>query len=581
MPHSHTIARIILEIQTGRLGDTWSLQEELSRLLWQQALPEMEALFDRLVGSEEVIRLDRVEVELQPLDEQFLAVDFVPSLLSALEQNLRDYLAGYHPASVEATRERCDRPSADWEIWLYFLRYGRLPWWGQSETWEDWLSRWQIALQSNSGWHTPFRELIASSASAQNRLLVQLPEAFRHQLVLLLQPTWIGWRSLLSQARQLMRALQLNHKTIQTLEQQAWTLLFAQISQSNQISPLPATVWIQHWLGQLVQHWLDQDMAILLDTVPRLNTGEQPITPSADSGMGDQSSQSSTNSSLADHSTDAHNTADPNTANLRIDERLLLARIEAYWQNIIRSSITTDQSLWYAALDQVIETQFSHLAPISFPTFVNRFTAQAIAPSTSTRTSSTLNSPSSTNVPPPWVERAIVLSSDEEATGIYLNQAGLVLLHPFLNLYFDDAGLLTDDHFRDETCQQIAIYLLHYLATRQTTPPEYELVLPKFLCGWHLDEPVHCPELPDTALTEAEHLLQTVIDYWTALKSTSPDGLREGFLQRQGKLTRTGDKTWKLQVEKQAIDVLLSRLPWGVSMVKLPWMDNLLTVEWT
>jgi len=137
------------------------------------------------------------------------------------------------------------------------------------------------------------------------------------------------------------------------------------------------------------------------------------------------------------------------------------------------------------------------------------------------------------------------------------------------------------DRFQTTDCQQTAIYLLYYLATRQTDPPEYELVLPKLLCGWPLNEAVIPPDLPQTALDEAEHLLQTVINYWEVLKSTSPDGLREGFLQREGKLTRSDESRWKLQVEQQAIDILLSRLPWGVSMVRLPWMDGLLIVEWT
>ena len=141
-------------------------------------------------------------------------------------------------------------------------------------------------------------------------------------------------------------------------------------------------------------------------------------------------------------------------------------------------------------------------------------------------------------------------------------------------------GLCSGESFQDESTQQMAIYLLHYLATKQTNVPEYELVLPKLLCGWSLNEPVVQVDLPDAALREGENLLQTAIDYWDALKSTSPDGLREGFLQREGKLTRSGENNWKLQVEQQAIDVLLSRLPWGLSMVKFPWMEGLLIVEW-
>ncbi|MFK8186367.1 MAG: contractile injection system tape measure protein, partial [Phormidesmis sp.] len=156
--------------------------------------------------------------------------------------------------------------------------------------------------------------------------------------------------------------------------------------------------------------------------------------------------------------------------------------------------------------------------------------------------------------------------------------------HPFLKIYFDDIGLLTEDdlanEFRNEYAQQQAIALLHYLATGQTNAPEYDLVLPKLLCGWPLNEPVASDlQLPSSAFAEGEKLLEAVINYWDALKNTTADGLREGFIQRQGKLTYTDD--WKLRVEQQAIDILLSRLPWGISMVKLPWMPTVLVVEWT
>ncbi|MGH1394611.1 MAG: contractile injection system tape measure protein [Trichormus sp.] len=36
----------------------------------------------------------------------------------------------------------------------------------------------------------------------------------------------------------------------------------------------------------------------------------------------------------------------------------------------------------------------------------------------------------------------------------------------------------------------------------------------------------------------------------------------------------------KLQIEQQAIDILLSCLPWGESKVKLSWMEEILIVEW-
>jgi hypothetical protein len=74
-------------------------------------------------------------------------------------------------------------------------------------------------------------------------------------------------------------------------------------------------------------------------------------------------------------------------------------------------------------------------------------------------------------------------------------------------------------------------------------------------------------------------LLKNVISHWGALKNTSPDGLREVFLQRNGKLM-IKDETATLQVERKSYDVLLEKLPWNISKVKLPWFKKIIFLEW-
>ena len=168
-------------------------------------------------------------------------------------------------------------------------------------------------------------------------------------------------------------------------------------------------------------------------------------------------------------------------------------------------------------------------------------------------------------------------SPNVAAEGIYINNAGLVLLHPFLPQFFAALGIAADKQLLQP---ERALCLLHFLATGQPVAPEYELMLPKVLCNIPLEEPVES----DVALTAAEQdeavsLLKAVIRHWEALRSTSPDGLRGTFFVRPGKISlRDGD--WLLQVEPQTWDILLDQLPWGIGMIKLPWMDRLLHVEW-
>lgn len=169
-------------------------------------------------------------------------------------------------------------------------------------------------------------------------------------------------------------------------------------------------------------------------------------------------------------------------------------------------------------------------------------------------------------------------SHHEPTEGFYLENAGLVILHPFLATFFESMGVAVGETLIQP---ERAIALLQHLATGQTTFAEYELLLPKLLCNLPLDEPVDLRlALSETEMAEAHTLLSAVIQHWTALSNTQVDELRGNFLCRFGKLSRKDDGDWLLQIERQSFDLLLDQLPWGIGALKLPWMDKMLWVEW-
>jgi hypothetical protein len=166
---------------------------------------------------------------------------------------------------------------------------------------------------------------------------------------------------------------------------------------------------------------------------------------------------------------------------------------------------------------------------------------------------------------------------DIEEGGVYIENAGVILLHPFLPQLFGTLGIAAEDKMLQP---ERALGLLHFLTTGQVIAPEYELMLPKILCNVPLETPVDS-EVTLTAgeQEEAVALLEAVVGHWAALRNTSPDALRGTFLLRPGKISlRDGD--WLLQVESNSVDLLLELLPWGISPIKLPWMEKMLWVEW-
>ncbi|GJL65199.1 MAG: hypothetical protein NPIRA05_01700 [Nitrospirales bacterium] len=164
--------------------------------------------------------------------------------------------------------------------------------------------------------------------------------------------------------------------------------------------------------------------------------------------------------------------------------------------------------------------------------------------------------------------------------GLYIANAGLVLLWPFLTNFLEKVGLIEDKKFLSEGKQEHAVLLLQYLVTGEMECPEYELLLNKLLCGWNPSQPtVKKIVVSEGEQNESAELLNSVIAHWAALKKTSVEGFRRSFLLREGRLVwqETG---WHLTVARTGYDVLLDRLPWGIGFILLPWMSEPLSVEW-
>jgi len=163
---------------------------------------------------------------------------------------------------------------------------------------------------------------------------------------------------------------------------------------------------------------------------------------------------------------------------------------------------------------------------------------------------------------------------------LYIDNAGLAILWPFLGHFFRHLGLMQQDRFKDQEAMQRAVGLLQYLATEDPAPPEYLLPLNKLLCGMEPEEIfAFDPPVLDTEAEECANLLQAAIAQAPILKDMSIPAFRSTFLLRQGILS-TRDGAWLLRVERKTFDVVLDRFPWNTDWVKLPWMQTALRVEW-
>ena len=180
--------------------------------------------------------------------------------------------------------------------------------------------------------------------------------------------------------------------------------------------------------------------------------------------------------------------------------------------------------------------------------------------------------------PSPATNGAKPLPGDEF---FFIKNAGAVILWPFLSTYFQRLGLLNEKKkFKSVTEAEVAVHLVEYLATHNSVTPEHLLVFNKVLCGLPLEHPI--PKevtFPEGAKDMGESLLRAVIQQWSALKNTSEDGLRGGFLIRDGRLTKE-ENNWKIRVDAKPYDLLVERLPWSLNMIRLPWNPYFIYTEW-
>ena len=169
---------------------------------------------------------------------------------------------------------------------------------------------------------------------------------------------------------------------------------------------------------------------------------------------------------------------------------------------------------------------------------------------------------------------------DQYEDGLKLQNVGLIIFHPFLKQFFRTIDILDEKGKIKKESISIAVQSLHYLATENIEFFEGDLIFEKFLCGIPITMPVERENLLSEKIEyESKQLLIEVINQWAALRSSSPQDLREMFIRRNGKLNREGSN-YRLIMERKAQDVLLEKLNWNISLVKTPWVKELIFVDW-
>ncbi|BFM43836.1 hypothetical protein CFS9_24770 [Flavobacterium sp. CFS9] len=160
----------------------------------------------------------------------------------------------------------------------------------------------------------------------------------------------------------------------------------------------------------------------------------------------------------------------------------------------------------------------------------------------------------------------------------YVNNAGLILVHPFLKHLFGNCGLLRKDNTINDP--ETAAHLLHYIATDREQDYESQMLFEKILCNIPINRPINRNIiLEEEFKDQGKEMLQAVLDNWPIMKNSSIALLQNEYLQRPGKIILSEDNP-KVIVERKTQDILLDKINWNLGIVKLAWKDKIIFVDW-
>jgi len=609
----HTIRQQYLHVElNGNESDGMALQRRLPALCQDWVLPALERTLDRYAPEQGSLYIERLEIDAGTMSLERLEHDLAESVAQALEKALQEQIPADTAAAGEHGSGRVQHKTIRHsvaEAFVFFLETGQLPW--SFRLPEDHsleqvvLESWQETEQSNSIQGAEQVRQVLASAAARKRLTRQFTPTLLTTLLTQLAP---AGAAIMEKILQVLDSDKVPPAERRQVERLLWENAFAGVAAGQPVTVeaivhdvlLTASGEHRAAAKALARHWSP-------DAESRHSFPPAELKHRREEEQGDMKSPETTNRTRPE-------TESPAVAQERPGKNLQPsdpAETSGHPPARSEQPATEDRASGKPPVDadNILTTpdrngpareepgdavQPSAPPPSSGHSPVQHQTAteeeeapgkpitDIEVPFVQNRENTALKR-SAEAFPPSPIASSQQVSAEQDLTdtvgeGVYINNAGLVLLHPFLPQFFGALGIAEENQLlRPER----ALCLLHFLATGQDMAPEYELMLPKILCNVPLDMPVEADvELTDKEQEEAGALLTAVIDHWEALRNTSPDGLRGTFLVRPGKISlRGGDLL--LQVEPQTWDILLEQLPWGISMIRLPWMERMLWVEWT
>lgn len=584
---THIINRQVIDLKVNSEKNAFSIQQRVREIYFEEVVPLLNEVMNGMTAEDEILYLDRLEIDLGILNFDHLHKEMMESLRhkisSQLKEQLRGSTASFPEAISSAGKSMAVRKTgkqSKLDLLRVFFLTGNLPWWADDEQAPpdiDLLIR-ELLEKDPAGLFSVLRVVASEQAGAQ-RVFFQTGEKVKQQILAALPGnTQKNILRVIDGLAQVVRSR--NFFSLTTSEINRLVFITA-ISVAHEIHSasgddadeiiirvlireIPPVTFLS---PDYVQQKMYREVLTFLISQQQAENFRLPV-------IRHFKKWESANPGLAEEVTG--------------DKRLTIAALaegnrSRAARGIMDEAITRfSERQLPGELPEMREQKKNNGSEISKATRV----VDGSGPDLHHEIPGTDSGDDLSLFHLPEEIRALIeppekyIAGDENPALARTRYAGLVLLAPFLPAFFEEMKLLETGVFRGEKEKFKAIHLLNFMATNKIKAPEYSLVLHKILCGMEITDPVpkgiklNAEEKRATSL-----FLDDIAEQWTTLRGTSGDAFRETFMKRNGIIDQR-ENAWLLRIERAPMDVLLDTLPWNISIIKLPWMQQLLHVEW-
>ncbi len=494
----HLIKRQILELEVPQAEQTQSLYAEISRIQHQRIAPLIDRCCTDLSEPNHIQRIESLQVDLGYIDLKNLEETLVNRLSKMLPETLAAQLQ--RQGRIVNRSEKKSRDKSRLELFEFFVRTGSLPWWADPLE-PDLLSDVVRHLIDNQP-----AELVrvVRRLSRRKKLLQRIAAASRDEMLAgicrLLAPCLKV--SLIQLQKELVTFLQKTAVAAATNKDTIKKIVWLEILRTAALKGGQIEDATSFWRAVLVQFAVASGTtyAALVSGIHRAaQTGEVKVSGSfRDLAAALHRELQSPGSDREDLIGALERLQDSGGSLSTLSAQL--QSIAAHWPNGLRTRLMSvlkryekhgsDQDILKAIMP-VLKSALEQNQGVSIAAgrrLVNRLKLAVadLSPEISPELMKMLREffdfagavQSRQGVPQTPIDLSF-----SDADELYVNNCGLVILWPFLSSFFEHLDLMEDRQFIGNAAVQRAVGLLQYLATEDSSPPEFLLPLNKVLCG--------------------------------------------------------------------------------------------------